>query len=75
MFLHNLTEFSLALPELQDNIGSPAGAKASKYFGPMLEGKGGRKQSLVWHYLSITKALGSILEGLGSDHRVWFGIT
>jgi hypothetical protein len=45
-------EFRLALPELQDNIGSPAGAKASKSLVSMLEGIGGSR-SVVWHYLSF----------------------
>jgi hypothetical protein len=40
MLVRNITEFGLALPELQDNIGSPAGAKASKSLGPMLEDEG-----------------------------------
>jgi hypothetical protein len=30
----------MALPELEDNIGSPAGAEAPKSLGPVLEGEG-----------------------------------
>ncbi len=50
MLVRNITVFGLALPELQDNIGSPTGAQAPE-------------------------SLGSMLEGLGADRSVWFGIT
>ncbi len=30
----------MILPELQDNIGSPAGAEAPESLGPMLKGEG-----------------------------------
>ncbi len=72
----------MALPELQDNIGSPAGALAPKSLGSMLEGLGADQKECGLTLPELQdnigspagaeapKSLGFVLEGLGFDRNI-----